>query len=81
LEIVDLCNTGIVHIRTSTTTLKEAVPEIGSYSLLKAQFDWLIDGQVSHLVQYNLGRELKNMEMFLRYRKLELPTGKEFIND
>lgn len=52
--------------RTSKSPLKDSVPIIGSYSTLKAHFDWLVDGEVSHLVQRNLGVELKNLEMFLR---------------
>jgi hypothetical protein len=52
--------------RTSASTLKTAVPVLGSYKTLKSQFDWLFDGEVSHLIFQNLGPELKNLELFLR---------------
>jgi hypothetical protein len=38
-----------------------------SYEALKAQFDWLTDGGISQSVQENLGRAIKNLELFLRY--------------
>ena len=48
------------------STLTTFVQSLGSYESLKKQFDWLIDGEVAHLVHDNLRRELKNMELFLR---------------
>ncbi len=49
-----------------TTTLKECVPLLCSYETLKKQFDWLIDGEVAHLIEANLRPELRTMETFLR---------------
>lgn len=46
--------------------LKESVPELANYSMLKANFEWLIDGNISDLVHKNLGPELDNLELFLR---------------
>ena len=40
---------------------------LGNYESLKKQFDWLIDGEVAHLVHDNLRPELKNIELFLRW--------------
>jgi|LakMenEpi03Aug12_release.lakeMendotaPanAssembly.Ray.scaffolds.fasta_scaffold3165265_1 hypothetical protein len=48
------------------TVLKEAVPELGSYEALEAQFQWLVDGAISHFVRKNLGSEIQNLELFLR---------------
>ena len=47
--------------------MRECVPVLGNYKTLKAQFDWVCDGEVSPLVERNLGHEIKNMEMYLRY--------------
>ena len=52
--------------RVSTSTIKEAVPELASYHVLRKHFEWLIDGPISHIVNTNLGPELKNLELFLR---------------
>jgi hypothetical protein len=52
--------------RTSKATLKETVPELATFDALKAHFDWLVDGQISLIVQKNLGNELKNLELYLR---------------
>jgi hypothetical protein len=57
------------YFRTSTTTLKDAVPILGSYQTLKAQFDWLFDGSITHLIHENLGPEMQNLELFLRQVK------------
>jgi hypothetical protein len=46
--------------------LKDAVPALADYKTLKSQFDWLFDGEVSHLIFQNLGREVENLELFLR---------------
>lgn len=48
------------------TTLKEAVPELCDYIVLKQHFEWLIDGPISHIIDRNLGLEIQNMELFLR---------------
>lgn len=47
--------------------MKTAVPELGDFNILKSQFEWLADGEIAHYVKNNLGIELKNMEIFLRY--------------
>lgn len=39
---------------------------IGTYESLKKQFDWIIDGEVAHLVHENLRLELEKLEHFLR---------------
>ncbi len=52
--------------RTATEKLIDVVPQLGSYAVLKQHFEWLIDGQVYHLVEKNLGNEIQNMELFLR---------------
>jgi hypothetical protein len=43
------------------------VPLLTNFEQLKAQFDWLTDGGISHIVEKNLPRELVNLEMYLRY--------------
>ncbi len=55
-------------VRNYTTTLKDAVPLITTYEGLKSQFDWLRDGGISRLVESNLGRQIKQLEIFLRYQ-------------
>jgi hypothetical protein len=55
-----------LHGRKCTTTLRDCVPTLTNFGALKMQFDWLTDGQIFHLIEKNLGRELKNMELFLR---------------
>jgi hypothetical protein len=57
-----------LNFRNYTTTLKDAVPLITTYEGLKSQFDWLTDGGISRLVESNLGRQIKQLEMFLRYQ-------------
>jgi hypothetical protein len=52
--------------RTSVNTLKETAPQLANYDHLKAHFDWLFDGDISQIVNNNLGKEIKHMEMFLR---------------
>jgi hypothetical protein len=52
--------------RNCKTTLRDCVPVLGNFKALKAQFDWIVDGEVSHLVKKNLGSELRNLEMYLR---------------
>jgi hypothetical protein len=42
------------------------VPLLATYESLKSQFDWLTDGGISRIVEENLGRQLKQLEMFLR---------------
>jgi hypothetical protein len=49
--------------------LRDSVPSLTSLSALKAQFDWLTDGGVRTNIVDNLGPELINMELFLRYLK------------
>jgi hypothetical protein len=39
---------------------------MGSYELLKKQFDWLVDGEVAFLVHQHLRPELNKLEAFLR---------------
>jgi hypothetical protein len=53
--------------RTTTTTLKSTVPVLASYRALKAQFDWLVDGDISELVWRNFGNVLEDLELYLRY--------------
>jgi hypothetical protein len=48
------------------TALKDWVPVLASYDVLKSQFDWLTDGGISRLVEQNLGRQLEHLELFLR---------------
>ena len=50
----------------NNSTIKEAVPELNNKELLKSQFDWLGDGEITELVNNNLGIEIQNMETFLR---------------
>ncbi len=57
-----------LNCRNCTTSLKECVPVLTSYSALKSQFDWVTDGAISHLVDENLPRELRHLEMYIRYR-------------
>jgi hypothetical protein len=54
--------------RTANSALKDVpvVPVLADYKALKSQFDWLFNGGVSHLIFQNLGRELENLELFLR---------------
>jgi hypothetical protein len=52
--------------RTSVNPLKETPPQLANYDHLKAHFDWLFDGNISQIVNNNLGKEIKHMEMFLR---------------
>jgi hypothetical protein len=47
--------------------LRECVPILSSFKALKAQFDWICDGEVSSLIEKNLGHELQNLEKYLRY--------------
>ena len=50
-----------------TVPMKTFARVLGNYESLKKQFDWLIDGEVAHLVHDNLRPELKNIELFLRW--------------
>jgi hypothetical protein len=58
----------IISHRTAKCCLRDAVPILKAYGALKSQFDWLVDGSVSHLINENLPRELQNLELYLRYR-------------
>jgi hypothetical protein len=58
----------IIFFRKCTTSLKSCVPTLASYDALKDQFNWLIDGEITHLVEENLLPEIANMELYLRYR-------------
>jgi hypothetical protein len=46
--------------------MKDYVPLLTSYDALKSQFDWLTNGGISRVVEKNLGRQLKHLELFLR---------------
>jgi hypothetical protein len=46
--------------------VKEVAPQLANYDHLKAQFDWLFDGEVTQMIDINLGKEIKHLEMFLR---------------
>jgi hypothetical protein len=46
--------------------VQTACPELTSFELMKKQFDWLIGGEVFHLIQENLGLELAYLEYYLR---------------
>ena len=47
--------------------LKEAVPLLTTYEALKLHYDWLSLGKgISHILQKNLGDQLKNLELYLR---------------
>ena len=59
-----------------TVPMKTFARVLGNYESLKKQFDWLIDGEVAHLVHDNLRPELKNIELFLRWevgQKKQIP--------
>jgi hypothetical protein len=49
-----------------TLPLSTFAAVIGSYESMKQQFDWLVDGEVAHLIHQNLRPELNKLEMFLR---------------
>jgi hypothetical protein len=53
--------------RECTTTLRDCVPLLMNYDVLRSQFEWLINGDtiVTH-VQDNLGTQLTVLEKFLR---------------
>ena len=46
--------------------MKASVPEVCEKEILRKQFNWLLDGQISTIINKNLGPELLNMETFLR---------------
>jgi hypothetical protein len=46
--------------------LKDVVPELCHKKILKSQFEWECDGQISDIVAEKLGPEIQNMETFLR---------------
>jgi hypothetical protein len=52
--------------REHSGPLTAFLSSIGSYELLKNQFIWLADGDVSYLIHQNLRPELGKLEMFLR---------------
>lgn len=53
-------------IRNCKTSLVSCVPILASAGALRSQFNWLIGGDVSHIVHQNLEQELKNLELYLR---------------
>jgi hypothetical protein len=52
--------------RNYTTTLADSVPIMKSCQHLKAHFDWLADGGISHNIKENLPEELEHLEMYIR---------------
>jgi hypothetical protein len=49
-----------------------------NYEALKSQFDWLMEGgrDVAQHISENMGAELRNMELFLRYVQLLVVAGR-----
>ncbi len=53
--------------RECTTTLRDCVPLLMNYDVLRSQFEWLINGDsIETDVQDNLGTQLTVLEKFLR---------------
>jgi hypothetical protein len=53
--------------RECTTTLRDCVPLLMNYDVLRSQFEWLINGDsIETHVQDNLGTQLTVLEKFLR---------------
>jgi len=42
------------------------VPILTSFDVLHHQFNWLIDGEVLHVIEENLVPEIRDMELYLR---------------
>jgi hypothetical protein len=55
-----------LNFRNCPGLMKDYVPLLTSYDTLKSQFDWLTNGGISRVVEKNLGRQLKHLELFLR---------------
>jgi hypothetical protein len=55
-----------LNFRNCPGLMKDHVPLLTSYDALKSQFDWLTNGGISRVVEKNLGRQLKHLELFLR---------------
>jgi len=58
-------------IRSCKTTLARCVPILSSAGALQSQFNWLIGGDISHLVEENLEQEIRNLELYLRNEEQE----------
>jgi len=53
--------------RECTTTLRDCVPLLMNYDVLRSQFEWLINGDsIIENVHDNLGMHLNVLEQFLR---------------
>ncbi len=67
-----------LNFRNCPGLMKDYVPLLTSYEALKSQFDWLTNGGISRVVEKNLGRQLKHLELFLRYK---LTISKNHVED
>ena len=56
-----------IPFRECTTTLRDCVPLLMNYDVLRSQFEWLINGDsIETHVHDNLGTQLTVLEKFLR---------------
>jgi hypothetical protein len=53
-------------IRDRKGALKPEVPCLASPSALQAQFEWLVEENITEAIQANLSIELHNLDLYLR---------------
>jgi hypothetical protein len=55
----------LLYFRTMATRLEISAPHLADYTILEYHFEWLCDGSIKKLVEANLARELRYLEMYL----------------
>jgi hypothetical protein len=53
-------------VRDRKGALKPEVPCLASLSALQAQFEWLVEENITKAVEANLSIELHNLDLYLR---------------
>jgi hypothetical protein len=59
-------NLSFYWFRDRKGALKPEVPCLTSLSALQAQFEWLVEENITEVVQANLSIELHNLDLYLR---------------
>ncbi len=60
------CEHVFLLIRDRKGALKPEVPCLASLSALQAQFEWLVEENITEAVEANLSIELHNLDLYLR---------------
>lgn len=63
------------NLRTVAAQLATVAPHLKNFEQLEKHFEWLVDGNISHLINKNLSKELRYLEMYLLHNNHQEVTS------